>query len=324
MAKRRRRRRKKSNTSAIGGKWLPNMLIWGGVFLMLVGGITAYPTIQSYLMTPDAESLEFSVTATPPATAGADQATPQTEPAAAAPTASPVPVEVASLNEGQIETPPAPAPVILPETELIVNQEPPTATAPVEQAEEQATASPEPTPTPAPTPTPPPTPTPDPASLVPGRLVIPAISLDAPVVSVGWDTKEVNGQPVSSWIVPDSFAAGWHSTSALPRDAGNTVLNGHHNINGEVFRDLEDLQPGDEIIIQTGDKTHHYAVTERHILEEKYQSAEVRRQNAQFIMPTDDRRLTLVTCWPYTNNTHRLVIVALPFEPTPAPTPILE
>jgi sortase A len=134
----------------------------------------------------------------------------------------------------------------------------------------------------------------------------------------------VNGQPVSSWIVPDSFAAGWHSTSALPRDAGNTVLNGHHNINGEVFRDLEDLQPGDEIIIQTGDKTHHYAVTERHILEEKYQSAEVRRQNAQFIMPTDDRRLTLVTCWPYTNNTHRLVIVALPFESTPAPTPILE
>jgi sortase A len=212
--------------------------------------------------------------------------------------------------------------VILPETELIALEETPTATAEPAQAEEQATLNP--TPTATATPTPPPTPTPDPQSLIPGRIVVPAIELDAPVVSVGWETHEVNGQAVSSWIVPNSFAAGFHSTSALPGTAGNTVLNGHHNIYGEVFRDLEDLQPGDEVVIYTGEKPQHYRVTERHILEEKYQPTEVRRQNAQFIMPTEDERLTMVTCWPYTNNTHRLIIVALPFERTPTPTPNVE
>ena len=38
----------------------------------------------------------------------------------------------------------------------------------------------------------------------------------------------------------------------------------------------------------------------------------VRRANAQWIAPTDDERLTLVTCWPYISNTHRLIIVAKP------------
>ena len=50
-----------------------------------------------------------------------------------------------------------------------------------------------------------------------------------------------------------------------------------------------------------------------HLLEEKGMPEEVRRSNAQWIAPTDDERVTLVTCWPYTSNTHRLVIVAKPF-----------
>ena len=39
--------------------------------------------------------------------------------------------------------------------------------------------------------------------------------------------------------VPDFFAAGWHTDSTPPGFPGNTVLNGHHNIYGEVFRDLD-------------------------------------------------------------------------------------
>jgi len=224
----------------------------------------------------------------------------------------------AENTEQNITTATAPPPVILPETELLTDQETPTATPSPTTEQATAEATPEPTPTPLPTPTL------DPASLIPAQLLIPAIDLDAPILTVGWETQEVNGQMASSWIVPDSFAAGWHKTSALPGIPGNIVLNGHHNIHGEVFRDLEDLQPGDEIIINTGNAPHYYAVTERHILEEKYQSVEVRQQNAQFIMPTADERLTMVTCWPYTNNTHRLIIVALPIEPTPTPTPMIE
>jgi LPXTG-site transpeptidase (sortase) family protein len=301
MANNRRRSTKKSSSDIIGGHWLPSFLIWGGVLLMLTGGVIAYPTINGYLTQPEAASLEFSVTLTPA------QAVVAVEPTTAS---TPVP----TMNPTEV----APPPVVLPETELLEEQTTPTPTpAP---AEEQAT----PEATPEPTNTPSPTPTLDPASLLPSHLFIPAIDLDAPVVQVGWDTKEVNGQLVSSWIVPNSFAAGWHVTSALPGNPGNTVLNGHHNIYGEVFRDLEDLEPGDEIVVYAGDTPHYYSITERHILKEKYETEEVRRENARFILPTEDERLTLVTCWPYTNNTHRLVIVALPMQPTPAPTPMLE
>ncbi len=314
MGKRRSSTKKKTKSTVLVGSWLPNLLVWAGVLLMLIGGTLAYPTIQGYVAPSDAQGLEFSATAAPPPTVIASQPTPEVEldQLASVDVSSPTPTEATTST--------APAPVVLPETKLEAAQATPTPTEPEVQAEETAT----PEATPEPTSTPVPTPTPDPASLIPGRLVIPAIDLDAPVVKVGWETQELNGQLVSSWMVPDTFGAGWHATSALPGMIGNTVLNGHHNIKGEVFRDLVDLEPGDEVVIYSGETPHYYAVTERHILEEKYQPQEVRQKNARFILPTEDERLTLVTCWPYTNNTHRLVIVALPLETTPTPTPVVE
>jgi len=62
-------------------------------------------------------------------------------------------------------------------------------------------------------------------------------------------------------------------------------------------------------------KAYTYAVTEKHILKEKGETAEVRLENARWIAPTSDERLTMVTCWPYTSNTHRLVVVARPISP---------
>jgi sortase A len=310
MGKSRTRPQKRTNKDIIGGHWLPNLMIWLGLLLMLTGGVIAYPTLEASLAPQDAESLEFNVTLAPPVAAAPLTPTPalaETNADDPSPTAQPVEA-----------TPTAPPPITLPETELVAAQETATPT-PI-----QATEVIIPEATPEPTATPQPTPTQDPASLVPVRLVIPAIELDAPIVEVGWQTEEVNGDLVSSWIVPNAFASGWHTTSALPGEPGNTVLNGHHNIYGEVFRDLKDLEPGDEIVVYTGVTPHYYAVTERHILKEKYESAEVRLENAQFILPTDDERLTMVTCWPYTNNTHRLIIVAMPVQPTPAPTPMLE
>jgi LPXTG-site transpeptidase (sortase) family protein len=44
----------------------------------------------------------------------------------------------------------------------------------------------------------------------------------------------------------------------------------------------------------------------------------VRQANARWIGPFNDERLTLVTCWPYTNNTHRVIVVAKPVDETQA------
>jgi sortase A len=156
------------------------------------------------------------------------------------------------------------------------------------------------------------------AGNIPTRLVIPAIQLDAPIETVGWHT--VDG--VSQWDVPDHFAGGWLMTSAPLGKVGNTAITGHHNIEGEVFRDLVKLKPGDRITVYSKDKPFYYEITMRKILPERGQPEKVRLENARWIQPTTDERITLITCWPYTSNTHRLIIVAKPAPPEKSNKPI--
>ncbi len=153
-----------------------------------------------------------------------------------------------------------------------------------------------------------------PAPTPPTRLVIPAIGLDAPVVAAGLRQVEIQGQVYQQWLAPDTFAVGWHTTSARLGEMGNMVLNGHHNLFGEVFRRLEEVQEGDRILVFGGEAARTFVVVTKQILPERDQPIEVRLQNARWIQPTEDERLTLITCWPYTSNTHRLVVVAVPVE----------
>lgn len=199
-----------------------------------------------------------------------------------------------------------------------------TPSADVEAATEMVPPGKTPTasPSPASTETPVPTSTPDtssgPASTAaaepPSRIVMPAINLDAPVTTMGWVVKEdANGQTYSEWVVPP-YAAGWHKNSALPGQIGNTVLSGHHNIYGEVFRYLVDSEPGDRATLYVGETPYEYIVTEKYIVKEKGVSYEQRLKNAAFIGHTDDERLTLVSCWPYETNTHRVIVIARPVD----------
>ncbi len=155
-----------------------------------------------------------------------------------------------------------------------------------------------------------------PVDQVPLRLVIPSLGVNAPVVTASLGTTQFDGGLVYQWLAPDFTAAGWHYSSALLGEAGNTVINGHHNAYGEVFRDLVKLEVGDLIFIESDNGYFSYVVEEILIFREKYVSAEVRRQNARLIEPTADERLTLVTCWPYESNSNRLLIIARPFTDT--------
>lgn len=225
-------------------------------------------------------------------------------------TALPRPTQAHAPSPTSTQPPPAnPTPAILPEWEP----------KPVPPAATLASSVPSPTQPPPPSlpsPTPDPTLVP-PADLPPSRIVAPAIDLDARVVPMGWTTVDRKGTPVSTWIVPEN-AAGWHENSALPGHGDNIVLSGHHNIEGKVFRYVVDLQPGDEITLYVDDASYTYTVTEKYILKEAGMPLSVRQKNAQWIMPTGDERLTLVTCWPYEwpGNTHRVIVVALPRLPS--------
>lgn len=151
------------------------------------------------------------------------------------------------------------------------------------------------------------------ATSPPTRMVAPSIGLDSPVVPVGWYVEESEQGTQVVWEVA-SYAAGWHVNSAYPANGGNIVLSGHNNTAGEVFRYLMDLERGDQIRLYADDTVYPYTVVGKMLLEEKGMPLEIRRQNAQWIAPTDDERLTLVTCWPYSTYTHRLIIIASPIR----------
>jgi len=156
-------------------------------------------------------------------------------------------------------------------------------------------------------------PTPVPVEIVPVRIVIEKIELDAPVVPVEQTSIKIEEQDYAQFLVPETFAAGWHAGSAPIGVIGNTVISGHHNSYGEVFKDLKELEIGDVIKLFSEEREEFkYIVSNKMILPEKDEPLEIRLENGRWILPTEDERLTLVTCWPEDSNTHRLIIVAVP------------
>jgi LPXTG-site transpeptidase (sortase) family protein len=151
-----------------------------------------------------------------------------------------------------------------------------------------------------------------PVGLIPDRLVIPSIGLDAPIVPTKVKKIDYQGQTYYQWLAPNEPAVGWHDSSALLGLPGNTVLNGHHNVYGEVFKDLVNVHEGDLIEVYSGEQVYKYHVVLAMLVPERFKSLTIRLDNARWILPTDDERLTLITCWPATSNTHRVIIVALP------------
>lgn len=143
-------------------------------------------------------------------------------------------------------------------------------------------------------------------------IIIPSINLSAPIVSATMRKVLMEERVVDMWFAPDSEAAGWHTTSAFPGETGNTVLSGHNNDFGHVFSRLIDLKQGDEIQIISQKRLLTYRVANIVLFQEVEVGLEQRMENARWISPSPDERLTLVTCWPYDSNTHRLVIVASP------------
>jgi sortase A len=144
------------------------------------------------------------------------------------------------------------------------------------------------------------------------------LNIDAPVVPVSLEAQQ-NGSRWSyqQWSVPNSYAAGWHDSSAPPGQVGNTVLNGHNNIHGAVFGNLIDLTLGESIILYEADRKYIYQVVHREFLPEQGKPLKERIRNARWIAPSDDIRLTIVTCWPNSSNSHRLVVVAQPLLSNP-------
>lgn len=129
---------------------------------------------------------------------------------------------------------------------------------------------------------------PTPGAQDPVRIVIEAIDVDAPIVQGdGWEELKKG--------------VGHHLGSAQPGMRGNMVLAAHNDVFGEIFRDLNDLQAGDEVVVYTVDDRYTYVVRDKQILEPTKVSV---------MEPTHEPTATLITCYPYGIDSHRLVVFA--------------
>jgi sortase A len=97
------------------------------------------------------------------------------------------------------------------------------------------------------------------------------------------------------------LGVGHHIGSANPGTTGNVVLSAHNDIFGELFRDLDRLQPGDEATVYTASQKFMYRVIRIRIVEPT---------DVSVMAPTGRPTLTLVSCYPYMIDNQRIVVTA--------------
>ncbi|WP_139981285.1 class E sortase [Nocardioides litoris] len=68
--------------------------------------------------------------------------------------------------------------------------------------------------------------------------------------------------PVMEGVADDALASGigHFEGTAGPGEVGNFALAGHRVTHGEPLRDMPDLQPGDEVVVETRDATYTYVL----------------------------------------------------------------
>ncbi len=133
-----------------------------------------------------------------------------------------------------------------------------------------------------------PPPVPTPSIQQARRIQIPAIGVDSPIFQ-GDDWEQLKK------------GVGQHIGSTLPGEAGNLVLSAHNDIYGEIFRHLDKLTPGDEIIVETERQRYTYVVR-------KIQ--QVDPTDVWVMAPTEYASSTLISCYPYQVNNKRIVVFA--------------
>jgi sortase A len=131
-----------------------------------------------------------------------------------------------------------------------------------------------------------PIPTPGPEQAT--QIQISAINVDAPIVQ--GDTWEQLKKGVGQYI-----------GSADPGQPGNMVLSAHNDVYGEIFRHLDELKPGDKIIIYTAQHSFTYTVSDAQI---------VNPTDVEVMASTSDPTLTLISCYPYLVDNKRIVVQA--------------
>ncbi len=133
------------------------------------------------------------------------------------------------------------------------------------------------------------------------RIVIPEIGVDKIVVE-GVSLRVLKKGP------------GHFPETPLPGQEGNAAIAGHRTTYGAPFNRIDELEPGDEITVETVQGEFRYLVSEQLI---------VSPTQVDVLEDKGDDRLTLIACHPKYSARQRIVVVAQlapEVEPLPVPT----
>lgn len=120
------------------------------------------------------------------------------------------------------------------------------------------------------------------------RIIIPAIHVDASIVQGdGWEQLKKG--------------VAQHLGTPDPGQTGKMVLSAHNDIFGEIFKNLDQLVPGDEIQLYTAGQVFIYVVTGTQIIEPTVVSV---------MDATPYPSLVLISCYPYLVDNQRIAIFA--------------
>ena len=137
------------------------------------------------------------------------------------------------------------------------------------------------------------------------QIRIPAIGVDKTVVE-GVALSDLKKGP------------GHFPETPLPGQEGNAAIAGHRTTYGAPFGRIDELVPGDEVLVQTVQGEFRYLVSEQLI---------VAPTQVEVLEDKGDDRLTLIACHPKYSARQRIVVVAQlapEVEPLPRPTRVVE
>lgn len=177
-----------------------------------------------------------------------------------------------------------------------------------------------PTATPAP---PTPTPTPRPKAQIPPELlyqdegdVMARILIDS--INVDWNVVAGTG------VDPLRRGPGHYSTTVLPGQPGNSSIAGHRTTYGAPFHRVDELNPGDEIKVQTLQGVAVYTVDAHEDAGGQQVGHFIVDPSATWVLGDfEDNRLTLTACHPKYSAAKRIIVTATlvsePFDLVPRP-----
>ena len=128
------------------------------------------------------------------------------------------------------------------------------------------------------------------------RMRIPSVGINGPIV----DGRSEQVLTRGFWFLP---------ISAKPGAKGNTVIIGHRFLkippSKDTFFNLDKVSLGDQIEVEQQGHLITYTIVEKKVINPK---------EREVIYPTNDYRITLVTCAPLWESTKRLVVVGIQNE----------